>query len=74
MYSFQIDKGLYPKAFCKIIPDLLAGDPGFYQLPHILGSFECIGLLLYSLMAPHAAIHIWERERAPAWTPLSAVI
>jgi hypothetical protein len=24
----QIDKGLYPKAFCKIIPDLLAGDPG----------------------------------------------
>ena len=27
----QIDKGLYPKAFCKIIPDLLAGDPGGCQ-------------------------------------------
>lgn len=22
----NIDKGLYPKAFCKIIPDRLAGD------------------------------------------------
>ena len=27
-HAAQIDKGLYPKAFCKIIPDLLAGDPG----------------------------------------------
>ena len=23
----NIDKGLYPKAFCKIIPDRLSGDP-----------------------------------------------
>ena len=23
----HIDKGLYPKAFCKIIPDTLSGDP-----------------------------------------------
>ena len=23
----NIDKGLYPKAFCKIIPDILGGDP-----------------------------------------------
>ena len=22
----NIDKGLYPKAFCKIIPDILGGD------------------------------------------------
>ena len=22
----NIDKGLYPKAFCKIVPDLLGGD------------------------------------------------
>ena len=24
----SIDKGLYPKAFCKIIPDFLSGDDG----------------------------------------------
>ena len=23
----NIDKGLYPQAFCKIIPDILGGDP-----------------------------------------------
>ena len=23
----NIDKGLYPTAFCKIIPDILGGDP-----------------------------------------------
>ena len=22
----NVDKGLYPKAFCKIIPDILGGD------------------------------------------------
>ncbi|HCC70797.1 MAG TPA: phosphoribosylformylglycinamidine cyclo-ligase, partial [Bacteroidales bacterium] len=25
----DIDKGLYPNAFCKIIPDILAGDPNY---------------------------------------------
>ena len=23
----NLDKGLFPKAFCKIVPDTLAGDP-----------------------------------------------
>ena len=23
----NLDKGLYPNAFCKIIPDILGGDP-----------------------------------------------
>jgi hypothetical protein len=33
----QIDKGLYPRAFCKIIPDLLAGDEGkLFALKHRL--------------------------------------
>ena len=31
----NIDKGLYPKAFCKIIPDRLAGDPEALSLIHI---------------------------------------
>lgn len=34
----NIDKGLFPKAFCKIIPDLLAGDPGYCTVMHADGA------------------------------------
>lgn len=34
----NIDKGLYPKAFCKIIPDLLGGDPDFCNIMHADGA------------------------------------
>ena len=34
----NIDKGLYPKAFCKIIPDRLAGDPEACLLMHADGA------------------------------------
>jgi phosphoribosylformylglycinamidine cyclo-ligase len=34
----QIDKGLFPKAFCKIIPDLLAGDPEYCTVMHADGA------------------------------------
>ena len=34
----NIDKGLYPKAFCKIIPDLLAGDKDFCNIMHSDGA------------------------------------
>lgn len=34
----NIDKGLYPKAFCKIIPDLLAGDPAYCNIMHADGA------------------------------------
>lgn len=27
----NIDKGLFPQAFCKIIPDILGGDPRLLQ-------------------------------------------
>jgi phosphoribosylformylglycinamidine cyclo-ligase len=30
----NIDKGLYPKAFCKIIPDILGGDPDYCNIMH----------------------------------------
>jgi len=33
-----IDKGLYPKAFCKIVPDLLGGDPEFCNIMHADGA------------------------------------
>ena len=32
------DKGLYPKAFCKIIPDILGGDPNYCNIMHADGA------------------------------------
>jgi len=34
----RIDKGLYPKAFCKIIPDILGGDPEWCNIMHADGA------------------------------------
>ncbi|MDR1102502.1 MAG: phosphoribosylformylglycinamidine cyclo-ligase, partial [Tannerella sp.] len=34
----HIDKGLYPGAFCKIIPDLLGGDPDWCNIMHADGA------------------------------------
>ncbi len=34
----NIDKGLYPKAFCKIVPDYLTGDPDYCLLMHADGA------------------------------------
>jgi phosphoribosylformylglycinamidine cyclo-ligase len=34
----NIDKGLYPKAFCKIVPDLLGGDPAYCNIMHADGA------------------------------------
>jgi phosphoribosylformylglycinamidine cyclo-ligase len=33
-----IDKGLYPKAFCKIIPDILGGDSEYCNIMHADGA------------------------------------
>ena len=30
----NLDKGLYPKAFCKILPDISGGDPAYCNLMH----------------------------------------
>ncbi len=34
----NVDKGLYPKAFCKIIPDYLAGDEEYCNIMHADGA------------------------------------
>jgi phosphoribosylformylglycinamidine cyclo-ligase len=34
----QLDKGLFPKAFCKIVPDLLGGDPQYCNIMHADGA------------------------------------
>ena len=33
-----IDKGLYPNAFCRIIPDILGGDPDYCNIMHADGA------------------------------------
>lgn len=33
-----IDKGLFPKAFCKVIPDVLGGDPEWCNIMHADGA------------------------------------
>lgn len=34
----HIDKGLYPQAFCKILPDMLGGDPDYCNIMHADGA------------------------------------
>ena len=34
----NIDKGLYPNAFCKVIPDILGGDPEYCNIMHADGA------------------------------------
>lgn len=34
----KIDKGIFPKAFCKIIPDVLGGDPDYCNIMHADGA------------------------------------
>ncbi len=34
----KLDKGVFPKAFCKIVPDTLAGDPDYCTIMHADGA------------------------------------
>jgi phosphoribosylformylglycinamidine cyclo-ligase len=34
----NIDKGLYPRSFCKILPDIFAGDPEYCSIMHADGA------------------------------------
>ncbi len=34
----NIDKGIFPKAFCKVIPDILSGDPDWCNIMHADGA------------------------------------
>jgi len=34
----NIDKGIFPKAFCKVVPDTLGGDPDFCNIMHADGA------------------------------------
>ena len=34
----NLDKGLYPNAFCKIIPDFMGNDPSYCNIMHADGA------------------------------------
>ena len=45
----NIDKGIFPKAFCKIIPDILGGDPEYCNIMHAIWSRDQIVISLHVL-------------------------
>ncbi len=55
----HIDKGIYPNAFCKIIPDILAGDPDFCNIMHADGA-GTKSALAYLYWKETGDISVWE--------------
>ena len=41
----NIDKGIFPQAFCKIIPDILGGDPACCNIMHADGRHQIVSRL-----------------------------
>lgn len=54
-----VDKGLYPNAFCKIIPDILGGDPGFCNIMHADGA-GTKSALAYLYWKETGDLSVWE--------------
>lgn len=55
----NIDKGLFPKAFCKIIPDILAGDEEYCTIMHADGA-GTKSSLAYLYWKETGDISVWE--------------
>ena len=55
----NIDKGLFPKAFCKIIPDLLVGDPDYCTIMHADGA-GTKSSLAYLYWKETGDLSVWE--------------
>jgi phosphoribosylformylglycinamidine cyclo-ligase len=55
----NLDKGLYPHAFCKIYPDLLGGDADWVNLMHADGA-GTKSILAYLYWKETGDIRIWE--------------
>jgi phosphoribosylformylglycinamidine cyclo-ligase len=54
----NIDKGIFPKAFCKIIPDILNGDPNYCNIMHADGA-GTKSSLAYSYWKETGDISVW---------------
>ncbi|MBS1504483.1 MAG: phosphoribosylformylglycinamidine cyclo-ligase, partial [Bacteroidetes bacterium] len=54
----NIDKGIFPKAFCKIIPDILNGDPAYCNIMHADGA-GTKSSLAYAYWKETGDISVW---------------
>jgi len=55
----NIDKGIFPKAFCKIIPDILNGDPDYCNIMHADGA-GTKSSLAYSYWKETGDLSVWQ--------------
>lgn len=55
----NIDKGLYTQAFCKIIPDILGGDPEYCNIMHADGA-GTKSALAYMYWKETGNINVWK--------------
>lgn len=55
----NIDKGIYPQAFCKIIPDILGGDPEYCNIMHADGA-GTKSSLAYMYWKETGDLNIWK--------------
>lgn len=55
----KLDKGLFPKAFCKIVPDLLANDPAYCTIMHADGA-GTKSSLAYIYWKETGDINVWK--------------
>jgi phosphoribosylformylglycinamidine cyclo-ligase len=54
----NIDKGIFPKAFCKIVPDILTNDPDYCNIMHADGA-GTKSSLAYSYWKETGDISVW---------------
>lgn len=55
----NIDKGVFPNAFCKIIPDILGGDPEYCNIMHADGA-GTKSSLAYAYWKETGDINVWK--------------
>lgn len=55
----NIDKGIFPQAFCKIIPDILGGDPEYCNIMHADGA-GTKSSLAYAYWKETGDIAVWK--------------
>ncbi len=55
----NLDKGLYPRAFCKVVPDILGGDPGYCNVMHADGA-GTKSSLAYMYWMETGDLSVWE--------------
>lgn len=55
----SVDKGLFPKAFCKIVPDFLGGDPEWCNIMHADGA-GTKSSLAYAYWRETGDLNVWK--------------